>query len=124
MKRSVWLIDPIIEYSHEEGGLVVVGGYIYRGTAMPEMDGKYIFGNWSDDFEAPLGSLYVATRPASGHVWSWSELRIANMPDGELGDYIMGFGQDMGGEVYILTTDSVGPGAEQSGKLYKIVPAS
>jgi glucose/arabinose dehydrogenase len=122
--REEQLIDPIIEYSHEEGGLVVVGGYIYRGTAMPEMDGQYIFGNWSDDFGAPLGSLYIATRPASGHVWSWSELRIANMPNGELGEYIMSFGQDMGGEVYILTTDSAGPGAEQSGKLYKIVPAS
>lgn len=122
--RDEQLINPIIEYSHEEGGLVVVGGYIYRGTAMPEMDGKYIFGNWSDDFAAPLGSLYVATRPTSGHSWSWSELRIANMPEGELGDYIMGFGQDNGGEVYILTTDSPGPGTQQSGKLYKLVPTT
>lgn len=122
--RSEQLIDPIIEYSHEEGGLVVVGGYIYRGSAMPEMDGQYIFGNWSDDFGEPLGSLYVATRPQSGHVWQWSELTIGNMPNGELGEYILSFGQDSGGEVYILTTDSAGPGAAQSGKLFKIVPAT
>src|SRR5262249_55231942 len=40
-------IDPIIEYSHDDVGIVTVGGYVYRGTAMPDLEGYYIFGDWS-----------------------------------------------------------------------------
>ena len=44
------LIDPItgpmgiLEYDHNNG-ISITGGFVYRGTAMPELYGKYIFGD-------------------------------------------------------------------------------
>ena len=44
------LIDPIsgtmgtLEYDHNEG-ISITGGFVYRGTAIPELYGKYIFGD-------------------------------------------------------------------------------
>ena len=39
------LSDPIHAYGRD-AGLSVVGGFIYRGTALPELNGKYIFSDW------------------------------------------------------------------------------
>ena len=36
---------PAIEYSHSEGASVT-GGYVYRGSKFPELQGRYIFGDW------------------------------------------------------------------------------
>lgn len=38
------LIDPIIEYSHSEG-FSITGGYVYRGSDIPELIGRYVFGD-------------------------------------------------------------------------------
>ncbi|MEM8865116.1 MAG: PQQ-dependent sugar dehydrogenase [Planctomycetota bacterium] len=38
------LVDPIATYNHSEGRSVT-GGFIYRGTALPELVGKYVFGD-------------------------------------------------------------------------------
>src|SRR5260221_7384262 len=38
------LIDPITEYDHDEGD-AVIGGYLYRGTAVPLLTGKYVMGD-------------------------------------------------------------------------------
>jgi glucose/arabinose dehydrogenase len=58
------LIDPIVEYQNAnvEGGLgvVVVGGYVYRGTAMPGLAGDYVFGDFSATFDAPQGRIFAA----------------------------------------------------------------
>lgn len=35
-------IDPVVEYGHDEGRSVV-GGYVYRGAAIPELQGVYLF---------------------------------------------------------------------------------
>ncbi|MEJ2275768.1 MAG: PQQ-dependent sugar dehydrogenase [Woeseiaceae bacterium] len=40
------LIDPVIEYSHDVGRSIT-GGYVYRGAAIPELDGRYVFGDFS-----------------------------------------------------------------------------
>jgi hypothetical protein len=57
------LIGPIIETGHDVGN-TVVGGYIYRGAAIPELSGKYVFGEWSAGFTKPDGTLLVSTPPA------------------------------------------------------------
>jgi hypothetical protein len=40
------LIDPVIEFQNSKSGagvgLVVIGGYVYRGSTFPDFDGKYI----------------------------------------------------------------------------------
>ena len=52
------LKQPIHEYSHGTG-ISVCGGFVYRGTAMPELVGKYIFGDWSTTWEGTSGHLYT-----------------------------------------------------------------
>ncbi len=43
------LIAPIHAYPHDEtGGFVIVGGFVYRGSELPELQGRFIFADGSD----------------------------------------------------------------------------
>jgi glucose/arabinose dehydrogenase len=119
------LIDPVIEYKnhHQPDGLgsAVIGGHVYRGGALPQLRGRYVFGDWSaHHFDEAEGLLLVA-QPRKRDLWKVAELRIQNRPGGELGHYVLGFGEDARGELYVLTTDNVGP-TGTTGKVYRIVP--
>ena len=37
---------PIAEYSHDEGGCSITGGYVYRGLEYPVLSGAYFFGDY------------------------------------------------------------------------------
>ena len=39
------LTNPIAEYDHSNGLQAVTGGFVYRGTAIPELEGMYVFGD-------------------------------------------------------------------------------
>jgi glucose/arabinose dehydrogenase len=122
------LVMPVIEAENsghfEDGlGVAIVGGYVYRGAAMPELDGRYLFGVYSrsmgEDGHAP-GRLFVATR--EGDRWPFEEVRIAGQPDGQLQHFLLSLGQDRAGEVYVLVSDQTGlEGA--AGWVYRLVPA-
>jgi glucose/arabinose dehydrogenase len=117
------LIDPVIEYAnhHQPGGLgaTVIGGHVYRGSLLPQFRGRYLFGDWSREFEEPDGSLFVAMPRKTG-LWHMQELRVEGNPDGRVGAYVLGFGQDAAGEVYVLTTEMTGPSGS-SGRVFKLV---
>ncbi len=117
------LIDPVIEFRNSGApdgglGLVVVGGYVYRGSELPELAGRYIFGTWSTEHETPNGLVFVAEPQAAG-LWPFDELFITNTPENKLGHYLLGFGQDREGEVYVLTSDTQGP-TGHTGKVYQL----
>jgi glucose/arabinose dehydrogenase len=114
------LIDPIIEYSHDVG-VVVVGGYVYRGSAMPDLEGYYIFGDYTASFDGPDGTLLWAEASDEGAMWEWGELSIAGMDDG-LGMYVLSLGEGNDGELYVLTSESLAP-AGDTGKIWRLVPA-
>ncbi len=121
------LIGPIIEYGHPDvpGGIgtTVIGGFVYRGAALPELQGRYVFGDWSTNFGMPDGTLLVGSAPNSeGELWSIAELPITNTEDGRPHLFVLGFGQDAEKELYVLTTDITGP-TGTTGKVWKIVPA-
>jgi glucose/arabinose dehydrogenase len=120
------LIDPVIEYAnhHQPGGLgaVVVGGHVYRGPALPQFAGRYVFGDWSLEFEEPNGTLFVAS-PRKKGLWLMQELRVTTNPSGRIDHYVLGFGQDSSGEVYVLVTKNTGP-TGNTGKVFKIVRPS
>lgn len=107
------VIDPIAEFDHDEG-ISVIGGYVYRGTVIPELVGKYVFGDFQGN-DAGLGRLFYLD---TGN--EIKELQIGT-DDRELGLYIKGFGRDLDGEVYIFVTDSRGPTG--NGEVLKIVAA-
>lgn len=127
------LREPILEYKNKKAfatdsdalGICVVGGYVYRGQAIPELDGQYLFADWSRSWGAPDGVVFAATAPADGKLtdrWSMARLDIATHSDGEVGTYVTGFGQDHQGEIYVLTNGR--PGVTGStGTVHKIVPA-
>ncbi|HMS01158.1 MAG TPA: PQQ-dependent sugar dehydrogenase [Anaerolineales bacterium] len=81
------MIDPIAEYSHNEGGCSVTGGYVYRGS-MPEWNGIYLYGDYC------TGQVWGLIR--SGEAWQNQLLFDTDVT-------ITSFGQDKNGEVYILT---------------------
>jgi len=119
------LVDPIIEYAHPELhgsiGEAVVGGYMYRGKALRQFSGQYIFGDWSTNFVQPDGTLLVATPREQGRkLWRIEEVRVAGNPGGRLHHYIVGFGEDAAGELYVLVKDTLGPSGH-TGKVYKLV---
>jgi glucose/arabinose dehydrogenase len=117
------LIDPVIEYSRLEIlGSTVVGGYIYRGNQLPDLVGKYVFGDSSRDRGAPDGTLFAFNRSQSG-LWAIQELRPhleSEGIDGSLKHFVLGFGQDRAGEVYLLAKTESGP-TGATGKVFRIV---
>ena len=54
------LAFPTFEYGHDEG-CSVTGGYVYRGTSIPQLDGHYFFSDYCSGFVrsiAPDGAVY------------------------------------------------------------------
>jgi uncharacterized protein (TIGR03118 family) len=108
------LIDPIAEYDHGDGS-VVVGGYVYRGEQVPVLQGLYVFGDWGS-FGAPSARLFYLD-PNSGI----KELRIG-LADRPTGFWLRGFGEDADGELYVFGSTVLGPRGD-TGVMLKIVPS-
>ncbi|HXC58785.1 MAG TPA: PQQ-dependent sugar dehydrogenase [Steroidobacteraceae bacterium] len=81
-------IDPIAEYSHSYG-IAVTGGYVYRGSAIPALAGRYVFGDYG-----------------SGRIWQVAHDAV--LPTQEVtsgfdsGLNISSFAQDPSGEIYVV----------------------
>ena len=106
------LVYPVAQYDHDEG-YAISGGYVYRGQAIPELQGKYLF----TDF--PRGRvLYIdADGLVPGELVEIRELRlVVDGEERELGEavghpntYAPGpradarLGIDSAGELYVLT---------------------
>ena len=117
------LIDPVLELvntSNPAGGgigIAIIGGFVYRGTALPDWEGKYIFGMLSVDGSA-TGKVFEADMTSTG-MWTYSGVNFDSLTS-NLGTYLKSFGQDQSGEIYLLTSDQIGPQGA-SGKVYKII---
>ncbi|CAN5534226.1 PQQ-dependent sugar dehydrogenase [soil metagenome] len=86
-------VPPIFEYSHDERGCSVTGGFVYRGDAIGALQGAYVYG----DYCAP--ELRALTQ-ADGDVTAERGLGV------ELSN-LVGFGTDTAGELYALSLDGV-----------------
>jgi glucose/arabinose dehydrogenase len=125
------LRNPIIEYANSANddapmatrlGVTVIGGHVYRGKRIERLEGRYVFGDFSRSLFSPNGSLLSASPERHG-LWTIRELTITNRPNGRLNHYVLGFGQDDRGEVYVGVRDVVGP-TGTTGKVYKLVPVN
>jgi plastocyanin len=122
------LIDPIsgtlgtLEYDHNEG-IAIVGGFVYRGSAIPELYGKFIFGDLAL-IPVPVranGRLFYADLQ-TGIIKAFPLAQFggsAVLPDGLT---VHGFGEDADGEIYALLTNTSANGS--GGIVYKLVPMS
>jgi glucose/arabinose dehydrogenase len=79
-------IMPIAEYDHTVG-IAVIGGYVYKGTAIPSLANKYIFGDLT-------GKIFSLTE-APANTFTRSDLLTTNR-------MVSSLSQDAAGEVYVL----------------------
>jgi glucose/arabinose dehydrogenase len=112
------LSDPIIAYAHEGDLSAIIGGMVYRSTAIPELTGGYVFGDWGKG----NGHLFVAFPPMFGWgSWEVTEIQV-QVPVNQSGiGQLLGIGQDENGELYLLTKAPGIGAAGDSGLIYKIV---
>jgi glucose/arabinose dehydrogenase len=104
VNRSSPILPPIAEYPHgpaddpkrKDYGQSITGGYVYRGKALPELDGVYVYGDFNTGriWGVRLGKDGKAAE--SGELVDISKSRPLN---------IAGFGEDAKGELYILAFD-------------------
>lgn len=95
-------VAPVAAYRHGQDDCAVVGGYVYRGAAFPELRGTYLYGDY-----------------CSGRIWG---LPAADAPSGsaeprlllESGLRLSSFGQDRDGELYLT---------DLSGAVYQVIRA-
>jgi glucose/arabinose dehydrogenase len=102
-------IDPIAEYSHDEG-ISITGGYVYRGKAIPALQGKYVFGDWR-------GVCMTLTEQSNG-TWKRENLHVNYKDIDKLN--INSFGVDAENELYIVAQKRGGP-FQTNGVVLKIV---
>ncbi|MDM7934872.1 MAG: PQQ-dependent sugar dehydrogenase [Methanothrix sp.] len=119
--RGEDLVDPVIEYSHDNR-TVVVGGYIYNGSELSGLQGCYIFGDWSSSFAKGDGTLLIAC-PSEEGLWATEEISVSGSRNGRVNAYVRAFGEDGSGELYLMTSDVAGPSG-RTGKVYRLVPAA
>lgn len=109
------MIDPIAQYDHDDG-TATIGGYVYRGGAIPGLAGTYVFGDWGT-FGAPSGRLFYLDETNGV-----KEFRIGHQ-DRPLGIWLKGFGQGADGELYVFGSRWLGPSGN-TGRMLKIVPVA
>lgn len=119
--------DPIAEYSHPgtgvgtEVGLVVVGGFVYRGNGIPDLQGKYVFADWSDTFAAPGNGTLLGLEEFEGE-WLLSTLDVEG--GNPIGLFITAFGEGEDGELYVAAKPTLAPeGGTTPGIVFRIAPA-
>lgn len=125
-------VDPILVYKtsrrigeHEgEFGVSITGGYVYRGTAIPELVGKYIFADWSKSMAFGNGIL-LSTDPSVGSGigarWIAQPLPFKGSPNGRVQGFVWSLGEDSEGELYVMT-NGANLVSGTRGKVYKLVP--
>jgi hypothetical protein len=120
------LIDPVIELvntANPKGnglGIAIIGGHVYRGSALPGLTGKYIFGVLSTSGKAD-GQIFTSTPSTGTGMWNFEPLGLKSVKP-NLGTFLKSFGQDQRGEIYLMTSDQEGPQGA-TGKVWKLVAA-
>ena len=92
---------PVVEYDHDDG-CSVTGGFVYRGSAMPTLAGRYFYA----DFCAGWVRSFRLSGGEATDERDWPELSSFGQ--------VSSFGEDANGELYILTGGD--------GSVYRIVP--
>ena len=99
--NSGGLTLPVLDYPHLSGACAVTGGYVYRGS-VTDLRGTYFYGDFCAGFVRSF-------RYQNGQPIEQTEWPLLSPP----GDSITSFGQDAGGELYVMT---------QGGGLFKFIP--
>ena len=89
---------PVVEYRLGEGHCSVTGGYVYRGEDLPQLEGRYVFGDYCS------GTIWTTYQQESGQ-WYTAQLMDTSY-------LITTFGVDNAGEIYL--------GDSRNGAVYRL----
>lgn len=90
------LVDPLVEYSHENGNCAVIGGYFYRGDAIPSLQGRYVFADFC-----------TAKISAVDFQQNGSPFEQPLLSGGSGIGFVNTFGKDNSGELYAVTDGQI-----------------
>ena len=111
--------DPIYDYAHGGGpfeGEAIIGGYVYRGAAIPELDGTYFFGDFIN------GKIWSVRVNADGSFIAGTLTdRTAELLGGHGFGALSSFGEDGFGNLYIVDYGSDNLLAT-NGRIFAMVP--
>ena len=120
------LTGPVSQYDTHHEGHAIVAGFLYRGDAVSDLEGQFVFGDFSLVFIFPTGPmnhgrLFSQNRRSNpgGGLRRIEELRI--VPGNSLALGLLGWGQDADGELYPMGNISGIPFGNE-GRVLKIVP--
>ncbi len=98
---------PAFEYNHTLGRCSVTGGYVYRGCAIPDLQGTYFLADY-------CGNQIYSGRFVNGLLTGVTDRAAELDPPGTVSiGTVTSFGEDSKGELYIV---------DQGGEIFKIVP--
>jgi glucose/arabinose dehydrogenase len=83
-------IGPVFEYDRSDGACSVVGGYVYRGQALPGLAGAYVYGDYCE------GTIYALV--PNGDSYQRVSLGVSAGKSS-----LVSFAQDNAGELYTLS---------------------
>jgi hypothetical protein len=109
------LTPPVHTYNHGAGtssGYCVIGGYVYRGCRIPDLQGTYFFADYVNN---NIWSFRYSNGTKSAFTLRNTELGTSI--EGTAVTAITCFGEDANGELYIGKNST-------SGQIFKIIPAS
>ena len=88
---------PVIEVSHGDAGTCsITGGLVYRGSAIPEIDGHFFYSDYCGGYLRSF--VYRDGEVAEETDWTEQVGVAGNVPS---------FGVDGSGELYVLTTENI-----------------
>ncbi len=87
---------PVVEYSHKEG-CSVTGGEVYRGKAIPALDGVYFYADYCPP--SRIRSFRWSKEGGVRDHWNWS---AALNPGGKIAE-VSSFGTGAAGELYVVS---------------------
>jgi glucose/arabinose dehydrogenase len=100
-RRPASWVRPVFEYSHDNGNCAITGGFVYRGAALPALDGAFLFADYC------AGRVRAIRLRADGTLDTELDLGVTI-------DAPISFGRDQAGEPYVMST---------KGDITRLVPA-
>lgn len=89
-------VAPIHDYNHDDGNCSITGGYVYRGSAIPALDGTYLYADYC------VGELVTVDQ-------SGTATPLGLIVEGR---NVVSFAEDNAGEIYVIS---------ESGRLFELV---
>jgi glucose/arabinose dehydrogenase len=103
------LTRPIVELPHDTASDSITGGFVYRGSALPELVGKYVFADLGQNYQSSA-IFYAIVDPddPDGEVGEVFEFQLSPLaPKFEnntqlMPERIFSVGEDEAGELYLM----------------------